>query len=282
MPEVSVVVAARDAAGSLPALLAALAVQEGVDHEIVVADNGSRDDTGALARAAGARVVEVPRPGRARARNAAIAAARAPLVAFTDADCRPRPGWLVALVAGLAEQPLTGGPVVATTSERPNRIERLEATWRWDAERALAAGWWVTANLGARREALAAIGGFDAALPHVGEDIDLCLRARAAGFPLGWTADAIVEHPADTRLRPLLRGAYEHARSQDLLHRRHGLQADDAWRHPGALVRGPWALRHLGLEPAELPARERRRLRTVARLQYAARMAGSLRGRLAR
>ena len=277
MPEVSVVVAARDAAGSLPALLRALAAQD-VPHEVVVADNGSRDGTGTLAREAGARVVEVPRPGRARARNAALAVARAPLVAFTDADCRPRAGWLRALVAALGEHPLAGGPVVATTSGRPGAVERLEAAWRWRPEGPLAAGWWVTANLGARREALDAIGGFDPALAHVGEDVDLCLRARAAGFPLGWAPDAVVEHPADARLRPLLHGAWEHARSQDLLHRRHGLQADDAWRHPGALVRGPWAARHLGLEPEDLPGR----LLWLARLQYGARMLGALHGRLAR
>jgi hypothetical protein len=47
------------------------------------------------------------------------------------------------------------------------------------------------------------------------------------------------------------------------------------WRHPGPLVRGTWALERFGARPEELPARERRRLHALARVEYAARMAGS-------
>jgi hypothetical protein len=42
------------------------------------------------------------------------------------------------------------------------------------------------------------------------------------------------------------------------------------------LVRGPWALERFGIDPAGLPASERRRMLRLGRLEYAARMAGSL------
>ena len=67
MPRVSVIVPARDAAATLPATLAGLASQR-VDGgaEVVVVDDGSRDGTGALARASSVvdRVVEGRGDGR--------------------------------------------------------------------------------------------------------------------------------------------------------------------------------------------------------------------------
>ncbi|HEV3000586.1 MAG TPA: glycosyltransferase family A protein, partial [Solirubrobacteraceae bacterium] len=100
-PEITVVVPVRDGAASLPPLLASLAGQTLARErfEVIVVDNGSRDATAAVAREGGARVVTEPVANRARARNAGIAAARAPLVAFTDADCVAAPGWLEALLA---------------------------------------------------------------------------------------------------------------------------------------------------------------------------------------
>ena len=50
--------------------------------------------------------------------------------------------------------------------------------------------------------------------------------------------------------------------------------------HPGPLVRGDWALRRFGIEPDALDPAERRRMLRLARLEYAARMAGSLHAEL--
>lgn len=284
-PVVSVITTVRDGERELPALFAALDAQTlgRGRFQAVVIDNASRDGTAALARTWGATVVTEPVPGRGRARNRGVRVARAPLLAFTDADCRPRPQWLERLVEALGRAPLVGGPIVVTTSRPPNAVERLEALWRFRAEeRGATDGWWPTANLGMRRDAFEAIRGFDEALPHIGEDVDLCLRAREAGYALAWCPDAVVEHPAETRLRPLLRRAYEHAYSMDALHVRHGLAADRSWRHPGPLVRGDWALRRFDADLTDVPAAERRAVLRAARLEYAGRMLGSARGRLAR
>ena len=75
----------RVAAGAAGALEAQTLPRDA--FEVVVVDNASRDATAAVARAAGAVVVHEPHANRSRARNRGIAAARAPLLAFTDADC---------------------------------------------------------------------------------------------------------------------------------------------------------------------------------------------------
>jgi len=280
---VSVITTVRDGEDALPALFGALDAQTlGRDaFEVVVIDNASRDGTARVARERGAVVVTEPVPGRARARNRGVAAASAPLLAFTDADCIPRPDWLEHLLEPLASQPLVAGRVVLTTSERPNRVERLDSLWRFRREWG---EWAPTANLGMQRSAFDAIGGFDASFRHIGEDVDLCLRAHAAGFPLVWCTDAVVEHPAETELRPVLRRSFEQAYSLEDLRRRHDFNSGEEWRHPMPLVRGSYAVDRFGAGAAD--ARTDRGLLMLARLEYAGRMAGSawalVRPRLAR
>ncbi|MGI8411853.1 MAG: glycosyltransferase [Solirubrobacteraceae bacterium] len=76
--------------------------------ELIVACDGSPDDTAARARAAGADVVlELPRGGKVRAQDAGVARARGGVVAFSDANARWEPEALRALVAAF-EDPCVG------------------------------------------------------------------------------------------------------------------------------------------------------------------------------
>jgi GT2 family glycosyltransferase len=283
---VSVITPVRDGERALPALFEALAQQTlAADaFDVVVIDNASRDATAAVARDLGATVVSEPVPGRARARNRGVAATAAPLLAFTDADCRPHPDWLEHLVAALGDSSLVGGRVVLTTGKAPKAVEQLDALWRFRQDDGAAQGWAATANLGMHRDAFEAIGGFDASFRHIGEDVDLCLRARAAGHRLAWCPQAVVEHPAETSLRPVLRRAFEQAYSLEDLRRRHDFDSGEEWRHPMPLVRGGYALDRFGARDGRLAGR--RRMLALARLEYAGRMAGSawaaLRPRLVR
>src|ERR1700736_5550852 len=131
-PEISVVVPVRDGALSLPRLIGAIERQTlpAERFELIVVDNASRDGSGALAGAAGARVVVEPTPGRARARYRGVEAARAALIAFTDADCVPQPGWLAALLGCLGKVAVVAGEVTLQVGSPPNRWERLELLWR--------------------------------------------------------------------------------------------------------------------------------------------------------
>lgn len=100
LPDVSFVVPARNEAAGIGACVDALRRQGGQTRvEIIVVDNGSSDDTAAIAAAHGARVVHEPRPGLAHARQAGLVAALAPILVFIDADTLVPPGWAATALA---------------------------------------------------------------------------------------------------------------------------------------------------------------------------------------
>lgn len=98
---VSVVIPVRDDAPALRTCLASLAAQSPAPTEVVVVDNGSSDDTAAVARAAGARVVTETRVGIPAAAATGYDAATGDVIVRLDADTVLPPGWLAAVVAHL-------------------------------------------------------------------------------------------------------------------------------------------------------------------------------------
>lgn len=278
---ISVVIPARNAARSVPATLAALDQPE--VGEVIVVDNGSTDDTAAVARAAGATVLVLAQARRAAARNRGAEAAREERLAFMDADCVAESGWAAAMTQCLGEAPLAGGAVRLSAREAPSAIERFDVRWRFQQERTIReGGWGATANLGVTREAFDAVGGFDPAY-RSSDDVDFCLRARRLGLPIGWCPNAVVSHAASTSLTEILVRGYRQGRGNSQLHRRlEGAAGRRYWRHPGGVVRRDAALRALNVDPDALEPAERRRMARIARLDYLARVVGSAAGELRR
>ena len=187
MPKVSVIVPARNAAATLGRTLAALA-QQTLDHEAIVVDDASTDETAAIAGRYGVTVIAAGGDGPSRARNLGAAAAGGDWLAFTDADCFPRPDWLAAATA--MEADVVQGPVVP--EREPGPFERTVSL-------AHPSPLYETANLVVRREWFDRVGGFEAwllplASKELGEDVWLGWRLRRAGARLAWAPDAIVEH----------------------------------------------------------------------------------------
>jgi glycosyltransferase involved in cell wall biosynthesis len=214
----SIVVPTRDRASYLRVCLDSLAAQQ-VDapFELIVADDGSTDETAAVAERAGAKLVRTPAHGPNAARNAGLRAAEGDLVVFVDDDVDAPPGWLAAYLAGAERHPgadAFGGPIRARFEGRAPRScgrepapittldlgpEDRDADFVWGA------------NMAIRRRAFDRLGPFDEELPQFGEEEEWLTRLRDAGGRVVYLADARLDHrrePGDARLSALMRGAY--------------------------------------------------------------------------
>lgn len=243
---VAVVVATYGRAGLLPRLVAALDAQVGAPpFEAVVVDDASLDDTWSVLQQLAAvrtwlQVRRLPaNRGPATARNVGWRACSAALVAFTDDDCVPSPGWLAALVRGLDDAELVQG----CTQPDPGQLSSsgpFSRTLQIERED----GFYQTCNLAYRRHTLQAAGGFDEEFRHpAGEDTELAWRCLEQGARSRFVPAALVHHDvrpssvraalADTpRWGSVVLAVRKHPALRERLHSRH------FWRaaHPPALL----------------------------------------------
>jgi hypothetical protein len=126
------VLATRNRSASLARTLSGLAAQQGAPRfEVIVADNGSTDDTAVVVAGFGAtldvRRIDVPQAGKGRALNAALRDANGALIVFTDDDVEPDAGWLSALQAAADRHPafgVFGGRIDIDEAALPGWIRR--------------------------------------------------------------------------------------------------------------------------------------------------------------
>lgn len=203
-PEISVVVPSHGRLLRLRWLLNALEEQtlERRRFEVIVVHDYPEHAAMAMLRNHPLAVAGVVRdigidPGRAsaaRQRNIGWRAARARVVAFTDDDCRPEPEWLRALVAAAAQNPgaIVQGATRPDPLEHENFVGPITRSLLIEPPDPRAQ----TANILYPCEVLERVGGFEEAL-RVGEDMDLCLRARRSGARYVGADDAIVNHAVE-------------------------------------------------------------------------------------
>ncbi len=229
LPPVAIIIAAFNEAAVLERSIAALAAQSLPPAMIIVADDGSTDATrevfgqcygiglpvlGTASEPAHAlpslRWLRLPHGGKARALNAAIAVADAPLVLTVDADTHLAPDAIEAMARAFAAEPAlvaaTGVLIPVCGSSRGNRVfeffQRYEYVRNFLSRRAwmqedcllLISG----AFAGFRRDAVVEVGGFD---PHcLVEDYELIHRLRRHGVLTGrdWRTRVLGEASATT------------------------------------------------------------------------------------
>jgi glycosyltransferase involved in cell wall biosynthesis len=212
---ISLIVATRNRAQSLRTMLKSLdgLAEAPVEHEVVIADNGSTDETSALLaawRTAGPnrRVLHLPQPGKSRALNAAIRVARGEWLAFLDDDVVVHPNYLVTLhefLGGHDYLAAQGEIRLPAAAESDPHVMKLVKQYKTiprtsrpsDGERRALIG----ANMVIHRAVFEKIGGFNELLgpgaSGFGEDRDIAKRMMATGYRIGYMDQVIVTHEVD-------------------------------------------------------------------------------------
>lgn len=223
MPAISLVIPCYNEAALLPRLLTSVdaarrAFAGGPDEiEVIVSDNGSTDDTAAIATARGCRVVSTTVRRIGAVRNAGAAVARGAILAFIDADSQVHPDTFNVLASHLGRPEIVGGSTGAT-------MERWSAGIVATYAMIIPFVWLTNLDIGVvfcRRADFDTIGGYDASMKFA-EDVKFLLALRRLG------------RSRDSRL--------VRARSAKVIASTRKFDRFGDWHYITLMVKGPWYL----------------------------------------
>ncbi len=250
-PSVSAVVVSHNTRDDLLRCLASLRDHAQLPTEVIVVDNASSDGSAEAVRREfpAVRVIaSAENLGFSRANNLGLREAKSPYVLVFNSDAEVRPGAIAALVTVLDARSDVGvvgprtlssdgtiqvsfGPALSPLAEWRQRrlvggVRRRDADALREAELLASREHepdWVSAScLLARRHALDAVGGFDEGFFLYEEDVDLCVRLRAAGWRIVFTPAAeIVHHLGRSMEHAPARARLEYYRSHLRYYRKH-------------------------------------------------------------
>ena len=245
-PGLAFVTVTHNSARDLERLLASL--PDGA--RVVVVDAGSSDDSITVARARGARVLERDNVGYGAAANAGVAACDAEVAVVLNPDVELIDDSLLALAAavtldrilvplvllpdGSRQDVAHNGPAgwsdlaiaLGPPAALPPPLRTAVQPWRADAPRRV--NWPVAACIAGGTETLRRLGPFDPEIFLYSEDMDLGLRARAAGIETWfWPAARVVHHQSHATTRAFGGEPFERVARQrhDVVARRLGERA---------------------------------------------------------
>jgi GT2 family glycosyltransferase len=223
-PRISVVVCSFNGSRVIRRCLEGLSRQNYPDYEVIVIDDGSTDDTAAIAAGFEVRLVSTPNRGLSAARNEGLAQASGEIVAYIDDDAWPDPDWLSflawtfrttdhAAVGGPNLPPRGDGPtaeLVALAPGGPNHVLRTDT----EAEHIPGC------NSAFRADRLRAIDGYDTRFRTAGDDVDVCWRLHERGWTVGFSPGAVVWHHRRATTRGYLRQQRGYGIAEALLERK--------------------------------------------------------------
>src|SRR2546426_9056473 len=223
-PRVSVVVCTFNGCRTLRATLKGIERLDYPELEVIVVDDGSTDDTAAVAAEFDVRLIRTPNGGLGRARNVGAAAATGEIVAYLDNDASPDPHWLhyIADTFDRAGSAAVGGPnipppganaVAEDVAHSPGGPIHVLVS---DTEAEHICG----CNFSIRKDVLNELGGFDPQFRAAGDDVDLCWRLQDAGKRIGFNPGAMVLHHRRNSVRAYWRQQRGYGRAEALLERK--------------------------------------------------------------
>jgi len=196
---VTVYIPAYNASKFLARAIESLLVQTYTADEIIVIDDGSRDETGEIAhRYSQVKVVRHDaNRGLGATRNTAVRTAQNEFVASLDADCVAEPEWLAALVVAMADPKVAGVGGKLTEGVQVNvadRWRRAHMPQEWGDSLVRNPKFLFGCNSLLRKSLVLEAGGYDERMRTNGEDTDLSARLRARGWDLLYTPVARATH----------------------------------------------------------------------------------------
>ena len=180
---ISIIVPVRNDARRLASCLEHIGANRTAAGEVIVVDNGSTDESAAVASRWGAIVLSRPNGKVAEIRNAAATVATGELLAFIDADNLIGCSWTEAATDVLQDPSVGAAGATYVAPSDGTWVQRLYGVLRGRTVGRHDTRWLASGNLVVRRTVFQQIGGFDPTLEAC-EDVDLCQRLRKQGWRL--------------------------------------------------------------------------------------------------
>ena len=226
MPAVSVVMPAYNAAATIGQQLEGLAGQ--TYHgpwELVIADNGSRDETAVIAHRWADQIPRLSvvdaadRPGASHARNVGCRATDGEFMLFCDADDVVDSGWIAAMVTGLRHHATVGGRIDRTLLNDPASVAARPGTTTSLLDSFGFLPYPLTANCGMRRKVWTDLDGFDERYHYGSDDVAFFWRAQLAGYEVGFVPEAVVHYRLRRNVSDMARQYYTYGKTHTMLYR---------------------------------------------------------------
>ncbi len=225
-PSVSIIVCSYNGGATLRACLESLGQINYPNYEVILADDGSTDDTAKIAADfPRVRYIHQPNRGLSVARNTGAAAAQGEVFVYTDSDCMADNDWLYYLIGTLTSGDYAGvgGPNFPPPAR--NWIQACVAAAPGGPSHVLLTD--VVAehipgcNMGFWRWAFENAGGFDPEYHKAGDDVDFCWRLQQAGGVIAFSPTAVVWHHRRFTLRAFRRQQEGYGEAESLLRFKH-------------------------------------------------------------
>ncbi|MCX5901330.1 MAG: glycosyltransferase [Proteobacteria bacterium] len=230
-PMISVLVCAYNAQLTMEGCLASFLQVRYPNFEVIIVNDGSKDTTGEISDRYARlypdifRVIHQPNLGLSVARNTGMSAAKGNIIAYTDSDCCVDPHWLhyMALAFRDGRFAAVGGPNLAPAED--NRVAACVSVSPGAPTHVLVtdeiAEHIPGCNMAFRRDAMLAIGGFDATYRAAGDDVDFCWRIEKTGGKIGFCAPMFVWHHRRNTVKAYLKQQMGYGRAEALLAPKH-------------------------------------------------------------
>jgi GT2 family glycosyltransferase len=223
-PRISAVVCTYNGQRTIRSCLEGLLKLQYPDYEVIVVDDGSKDDTAAIVRGFEVRLISTENRGLSAARNVGLEAATGEIVAYIDDDACPDPDWLLYLASAFrnSDYAAIGGPnvpfpndgfVANCVAHAPGGPTHVLIS---DTEAEHIPG----CNMAFRKTCLEAVGGFDPQFRIAGDDVDMCWRLQKRGWKLGFAHSATVWHHCRNSVKTYLKQQWNYGVAEALLQKK--------------------------------------------------------------